>query len=102
MLPEDEIYFEAEDGEDGAPSKAKNWPEDLMKALQILHSKVANKTIPSVPFMAEIIANDGSLSGKVDAAVFSRIVAKIGITKVVPFNLQLCCGRIFRCLDCAV
>jgi hypothetical protein len=74
-------------GSDGAQRNAKNWPEDLRMALQILHAKVANKVIPSVPFMAEIIANDGSLSGNVDAAVFSRIIAKIGIVKVVQLGL---------------
>ena len=82
MLQEDDIHIEDVNGDDGSQRDSKNWPADLRMVLQILHAKVANKIIPSVPFMAEIIANDGSLSGNVDSAVFSRIIAKIGIVKV--------------------
>ena len=67
---------------DGADSKTKLWPVDLMMVLQIMHSKVAHRSIPTIGFIADMIANDVAFAGTCDPAVFARILSKAGTGKV--------------------
>jgi hypothetical protein len=67
---------------DQVDGKKTIWPDDLRIILQILHSKVANRRISSVPFISAIIANDSAFAGAVDPIIFARIIAKVGISKV--------------------
>lgn len=84
LIEEDEISWRdgvAGNG-DASARPGKLWPDDLRAALRILHSKVAHKSVASVPFMAEIISNDVAFTGNICPLVFSRIVAKAGTSTV--------------------
>jgi hypothetical protein len=77
-------------GADGGEGKMQPWPDDMRAALQILHSKVAHRHIPSLPFMAEIISNDAAFKGTCDAAIFFRIMTSAGIFKVISLASVSC------------
>lgn len=95
LLEEDEISWRDVQGNNDAESRPrKQWPDDLRAALRILHSKVARKSIASVPFMAEIISNDVGYTGNCCPAVFSRIVAKAGTSAVRTCVFMYACRRI--------
>ena len=62
--------------------KGGAWPDDLVKVLGMLHSKVASRPIPTAPFIAGIIANDVAFTGKVSDEVFARVMkTEAGLVK---------------------
>jgi hypothetical protein len=78
---------------DAPQHKPNLWPDDLRMALQILHSKVALKSIATVPFMSAIIASDVAFSGTCHVDNFARCVASVGISKVramILLSLSCC------------
>lgn len=92
VLREDGIYgdHDVHGNKELDEIQRKEWPDDLRAALRILHSKVARRSIASVPFIAEIISNDVAFTGSCCPIVFSRIIAKAGTSTVWTVRFDGC------------